>query len=366
MTSDLPLFLLVVEDDSNDMSQLKRDLPPTLKDVPLCYDFCDSFEDAFKKVGSRRYDLILSDTYKGQFKQRNAEALKLVKQYREGRFCPLVLFSNGTMPQGLITSDFVHWVEKDKIEEAVEKVLATGIPQLARRLHAELDRSAGGYLWDFLEEKWNDLKDMDGPVLERLVKRRAATQFADLVCDSDSMQVIDEIVGLECYIYPAIPQDGYCLGDVVRNKRKKEDMGVLLTPHCHVTIQPGKKVPRADHVLVARLRPFKDVLEEEGPEAWKGNKSKKLDKLRRRTQLPAEIGQPRGRYCFLPGFMDIPDCYCDLMGLTSVPIGDMAKYERLATLVSPFAEAVQSCLTRFYGAVGVPSIQQESIERLIG
>lgn len=362
MSNEKTLLVLLVEDDSDDMTQLLRDLPSELNGSRLAYDPCDKFEKALARIESRRYDLILSDTYSGTFRDRNAFALKLVKQYRSDRFCPLILFSNGTKPHGLKTSTFVLWVEKDKIEGAMGSVLDTGVPQLARTLHDDLDRSAGSYLWGFLEENWEDLCGMGSTILERLVKRRAAIQLGSFSRDGGPME---DVEGLELYIYPAIDQDWYCLGDLLRKKRQHSDLHVVLTPHCHLTVQVGQKKPRADHVLVARMRLAEEVLEAEGAN-WKGNNEDKQDKLRRRTMIPSQIGQPRGRYCFLPGFMDIPHSYCDLMTLESIPIGYLKKrYERVATLTSPFAEAIQECLTQFYGAIGLPSIRQEGVQGLI-
>ena len=179
MASRQPLSVLLVEDNVVDMTQLQRDLPPEMSGCTIQYDYCNDFDDAFTRVNSRRYDLVLSDTYKGKIVFREAEALKLVNQYRAGRFCPVILFSSGTKPTELTTSAFVRWVGKDKIEKEMKEVLDTGIPQLARNLHDELDQSAGSYLWGFLEDNWPTLNELDGSVLERLIRRRASVQLGN-------------------------------------------------------------------------------------------------------------------------------------------------------------------------------------------
>lgn len=374
MTTTVKLQVLLVEDETEDLRAYERDFPKVFqnKNVEVDIHTCADFDEANELVSSpsRRFDLVVSDTYKGDHKNLDAAVLKMVEKHRQSRrFCPLVVYSSATKPAELKEGPFVVWADKGKdadIERAIESVLDTDIPQLARSMHDELDGTAGEYLWGFLEDNWNELQALDGSVLERLIRRRASVQFANLAYDGDSIQAIGEVEGLEFYIYPAIPQNGYCLGDLIRNKREHQEMGLILTPHCHVAVQPGQDSPRADHVLVARMRPFQEVLAEERGQLWKDDEEKRLDQLRRRTQSPAQIGNPRGRYFFLPGFMDIPDCYCDLMRLTSIQIDVLDKgYTRVATLVSPFAEAIQASLTRFYGAVGVPSIYQESIKRLI-
>ena len=66
----------------------------------------------------------------------------------------------------------------DKMKELID----TGIPEIARKLHDELDRAAGSYLWEFLEGNWDGLQDnlSDPDILERLVRRRASIQIGRL------------------------------------------------------------------------------------------------------------------------------------------------------------------------------------------
>ena len=64
----------------------------------------------------------------------------------------------------------------------MEELIATGIPEIARKLHDELDCAAGSYLWGFLEDNWGALQDnLSAPdILERLVRRRASIQIGRL------------------------------------------------------------------------------------------------------------------------------------------------------------------------------------------
>jgi hypothetical protein len=91
-----------------------------------------------------------------------------------------------------------------------------------------------------------------------------------------------------------------------------------------------------------------------------------LGQLRRRIQSPAGMGSPAGRYWFLPGFLDIPDLYCDFLQLESIPYERLLKeFEAIAVLDTPFAEALQSCFTRFYSAVGLPSLKPERYRNFV-
>ena len=246
---------------------------------------------------------------------------------------------------------FVKIVDKSKGDQEIiaslEELLATGIPEVARKLHDELDRVSGSYLWGFLEARWNDLESSsirNREVLERLVRRRAALQLGRLdptVDDPTELQVIDAV---EYYIYPPI-SDEFRLGEIIRSKHDRA-IRIVMTPHCHLTIQQGAQKQRADHILTLKAFPAEQVLKET---PWSG---KEVD-LRRITRIDAELGKPRGRYCFLPGFLDIPDLYCDLLQMESLPFETITQdFEKLAVLDTPFAEALQSCFSRFYSAVG--------------
>ena len=80
------------------------------------------------------------------------------------------------------------------------------------------------------------------------------------------------------------------------------------------------------------------------------------------------MGKLDGRYWFMPGFLDIPDSYCDLLQLESVAyeeIGDTGKYKRVAAFDAPFGEALQSCFTRFYLRVGIPNLKPDDFGHLV-
>lgn len=376
-SDSVTLQVLLVEDDPNDLSLYIRDLPDVFgnQSVGVNLHPCSEFEDAITRAANPayRYDLIISDTYKGETKLADAKVLELVERYRGTRLCPLVVYSSGVKPDSLEEGPFLVWADKAKtgdIDLAIKRVLATGIPQLARQLHEEIDRIGGSYLWKFLEVNWDRLGRDGAPieavVLERLMRRRASIQIGRLASGEGEASEVEHVEGLECYVYPPVSAH-LRLGEILRRKTDAS-LRVVLTPHCHLTIQHGESDPRADFVLTLSLLPVNEVISRAYPTKapWPADDAGQLDRLRRRTQLPAEIGKPSGRYCFLPGFLDIPDVYCDLLQIESIPYANVAEaYDRIAVLDTPFAEGLQSCFTRFYSAVGLPNFNPERFRHLI-
>jgi len=377
------LQVLLVEDELDDLRQYERDFPSVFSSHRVEADIhpCGNFDDAFALTSNPlyRYDLIISDTYRSPIQNRDAQVMRMVNSYRGTRFCPLVVYSSGPKPEELEETAFIVWADKGRsgdIERAINQLLDTNIPQLARKLHNELERSAGSYLWGFLESNWDTLRNneiTEPIVLERIIRRRAATQLGRLNPTVDEPEEINVIDGSKFYIYPRI-SESIILGEILIH-RTDNSFSVVVTPHCHLEIQPEETHPRADYLLAIKAFPAIETIAKASRASngtlqnpWTGNQAQKIDKLRRRIQSPADLGKPRGRYWFLPSFLKIPDLYCDFLQVESIPydtVNNETEYERVAVLDSPFAEAFQSSFARFYAAVGIANLQTEKFRRLV-
>jgi hypothetical protein len=346
-------------------------------EIPAKLHGCGDFKEAIELASdpSRRFDLIVSDTYRGDVSSRDVGVIDIVNSYRgDGkRFCPLVVYSSGVKPEALQESDFVRWADKAKhngIEIAIKEILSTGVPQIARQLHDELDRSAGSFLWEFLEKTWTDLSaaDMSHEVLERVIRRRAAAQISEMQLEDGKWAPIATRTASEYYIYPKLHAGYYGLGDVLRSKADEHDIRVILTPHCYLYVQTGQQAPRANYVLTVKAVSAAEVLGDNLTHAAaQTDLRKRRKKLQYWSQSPAKTERPpEGRHWYLPAFLAIPHLYCDFLQVTSIPFEQLEEYDPIATLVPPYAEAMQSCFASFYASVGIPETRPESIESLLG
>lgn len=375
----MKLQVLVVEDEQSDLDQYLKDFPKVFEEegVPAQLHGYSDFEEALQTMAdpSRRFDLVVSDTYRGAHENKDAKVVDLVHRYRaEGkRFCPIVVYSSAVKPDSLNETDFVLWADKakaDGIEDAIRSILATGIPQIARTLHDELDQSAGSFLWEFLEDKWAELcsgGNMPAAVLERVIRRRAAAQISEMELSNGKWAPIATRTASEYYIYPRLHADYFGLGDVLKSRTDDSDIRVILTPHCHLYVQTGQQQPRADYVLTVRTVRAAEVLGERLTNAAaQTDQEKRRKKLRHWSQSPARTERPpEGRHWYLPAFLAIPHLYCDFLQVESIPFEKLEEYEPIATLVPPYAEAMQSCFASFYASVGIPETHPESIESLL-
>lgn len=372
----MKLFLLLVDDEPDVLKQLIDTLPSHLDGFDLVWDPCDSFEDGLSRLESRRYDVVVTDM---AFRPKpgapvELRGLKAIEQIRGKRFCPIVAYSSRAKPEELFEGVFLKFADKargnDDILAKLKEVLASGIPAIARKLHDELDGVGGRYLWEFLTKKWDDLskiKSTTPEALERLLRRRAATQLARLKGDSE----VEDVGASEFYIHPKISGGELRLGEILKHKSSTPSLyRVVLTPHCHLKIQTGETEPRADFVLTLKTSPA----QEEISKVWeKKKKSFKLttsdgiaEAARRLIGSPPDLGNPKGRLWFLPRFLEMPDLYCDFMQVESLPLATVqADYEPIAVLDTPFAEALQARFAEFYSAVGTANLRPIEFVHLI-
>jgi CheY-like chemotaxis protein len=367
---------LVVDDDQEVIDQLRELLPGNIGGNNIAWEFCSDFDDALSLLKLRRFDILLSDIYRGREKGRknveqgDVRARELVDEIRASRFCPIILFTDGQLPTDLVHRPFVWSTDKgvpdfqSRLSELVTEAMSTGLPGIARRLHNELDRYTGSYVWRFLAERWDALQErhaLDVATLERIIRRRAAVHLGRVDGTGADVAARANIDPVDYYIYPPISKF-MRLGEIIRRKGTSE-FRIVLTPHCFLVVQPGQDSARATHILTALAIPASELRESW---RWEFRDDAIADQLRRRTSFPAgRAGAPEGRYCFLPRFLDIPDLYCDLMQLESLGYKRVEEdFERVAVLDWPFAEALQACLAGLYGSVGVPSLGADSVKHL--
>lgn len=360
----ISLLGLIIDDDQDDLNYLEELLPKKAADCEVEWEPCLGFEKAERLLKYKHYDIIVLDLLVGDPADGNARGLGTLSRVKELQFCPVVSVSVGDKPEGLTVTPFVSFSPKKdqaQINKAVEKFIKTGIPPIARKLHQELFGTSSQFLWEFLEKDWEKLVESENAepaVLERLIRSRAAFQLRYLTSTETGMAEIGEIDGPECYIYPPIKPEEFRFGDIIRHKTRPQDIRLIITPRCHLVTR-GEKGRAAKRIMTIKTRAAKVLLR-----AFKlsGNtKQKRLKNLSRKLRSPAEdLGRPRGRFCFLPKFLEIDDRFCDFQSIETILYEKLkSEYDSIATLDTPFSEAIQSSLARYYTSVGLPELRIE-------
>jgi hypothetical protein len=370
-----PLRALFVDDDAEIIQQCRDLLPAQVGGEPIEWEYVDSFEAAAELLNRTRFDVLVTDVYKGRrisnhlgIGEADNHARFLVDVVKKSGFSLVVLYSDGPRPDGMLSSPSIQFVDKaaprPPFPQSVVEVLAQLLTtrgkslEILNRIRMELEQSAGSYIWGFIDQNWETLKTdpaFEQTGLERLIRRRAVIQINE-VLKENGLEERTNADKYDYYVCPPLPGD-LRLGTVLKEKASGNYF-VLLTPNCHLASQlkGGERLaPRADMVLLAACVDARATI----------NAEKSVDKSGS-LRIPARAGKPEGRFCFLPGFLSVPDLYCDLMQLHSLPIADALgeKYERIMVIDSPFAEAIQASLARFYANVGNRNLQESEFSPL--
>ena len=255
------LNVLLIDDDPESLRLLKESLPENVAGATIRWEACGTFEDAFQLIEDRRFDVVVSDIYR----DRTSTRKDLVTGDPQGKTVLDEIRTAGSAPSSSSPMErsrksprkgpFVKLADKTpgnaQIIEKLGELIRTGIPELAHRLHDELDSTSGSYLWTFLDDNWASLESSGltvPAVLDRLIHRRAAVQFGRLQETANGVEERPMIEGAEFYLRPRIAQE-LRLGQIVE---RDGEYRVILTPHCHLVVQPQRM--RRELTMCSRRR----------------------------------------------------------------------------------------------------------------
>ena len=336
----------------------------------------DDLSQAMGVVKERKADLFILDVYTGEARSGGEKAgLNVLDEVQASGFVPVILYT--ALPESVTdrASSFVRVVGKvdglDSLKTEIDAFFGARIPQINRALVSHLDSALRDYMWGFVQERWSEFQQFtDKPEFLRLVLQRLALIFGT----KGVSELTSEVYGItepntepemvhpaEYYIKPPLADDPM-LGDVrSRNNGEDTEYLVVLWPSCDM-ITTGGRTPKTEKVLCARALPAIDMDEvsalKEEPSKTKDDKAKQLIKNSRLTKY----GNP-DRFHFLPGVWDIPDLVIDFQELEHLPLEEVLNLEPLATVASPFSEAIGARFRRYVGRPGTPDLDSGEVLR---
>ena len=130
---------------------------------------------------------------------------------------------------------------------------------------------------------------------------------------------------------------------------------VILTPSCDLVLRSGKM--KAEMVVLSECIQLGSRKEYQD---WKSEPSSSNKERLRRLLTSRPKGQ-EDRYFYLPAAWNVPDLVADLQKVTSIPRKELESYRKIASLDSPFAEALSYRFNRYMGRVGVPDLDIDGV-----
>lgn len=367
--------VLLVEDDETVRRQVREYLSgESFSGRRLNINDIADIGQALNLIHERKADLVILDVYRGTA-QRGGEqtGIRVLESIRKTGFVAVVLYT--ALPEGLEgqQSSFVRLVGKDaggleRLKAEITDLFRIHVPQVHRAIVNHLDRTLCSYMWDFVQARWAEFSSLaDRPEFLRLVVQRLAMTFSREGIDQMTAAVYgttatgqppsaDTVHPAEYYIKPPIGNDP-ALGDIrLRQRGENAEFLVVLWPTCDM-VSGGGRTPKTDCVLCARAFLVKDATEvAEWITSPSNTKQKRVERLVRNAREESP-----DRYHFLPGVWDIPDLLVDFQKLEHIVLANVKAFSCLATLASPFAEALGVRFQRYIGRIGTPDLNVDAV-----
>jgi CheY-like chemotaxis protein len=367
--------LLIVDDDATLCDQVREYLEgESLADPEdhMQVEALTDFSAALEALEARRFDVLILDVRLqagGETPEQEAGVVAL-EAIRKRRFVPVVFYTGLPHLVRDLETPLIRVVEKTRdlpdLLEALQSIFATHLPMVSRALLHHLETVQRDYMWNFVAQNWDQFGDTpDRTALAHLLARRLAIslsgpgihQLAHDLGDSVSDGAVEgKVHPMQYYLMPPV-EPAPLSGDVYKGQVGDQNgYWVLLTPSCDLVA--GRE--KADWVLFARCVLLTEQVEYKG---WSENLSQSSNKVKK--DLEALLGNNRGvsqreRFHFLPGALSLPDLLVDFQQVEALPRSSMSNLQRLASLDSPFAEALLSRFIRYFGRLGTPDLDLDA------
>lgn len=334
----------------------------------------DNFSDAKALLASRKVDLVVLDVFDAPITDHNAAGLNVLAQWKATGFAPVVLYT--ALPETVAeeVGPFVELVAKDSgpeaLLEAIGRLFKSRVPQTHRAIADHIEGAVRSYMWEFVAANWDQFKDLTShPEFLRLLLARLSAELG-----RNLRPVIERLYGGEhkdpspelvhpaaYYVKPPVGTDAL-LGDL-----RVVDGAIVfvLWPSCDMVMRDGKC--KVDSILCARTTKLVDTAEYASLKAAREEKSapktkKAMESLERlcRNQRDGK-GVQSERYHFLPQVWDIPAVVIDFAELTHLSMTKVRESVCIATVASPYAEAVNARFLRYIARIGTPDLDLEIV-----
>lgn len=362
VASTTAVFLTKIDDDGNEETRAVAE---------------SSFERSLLLLREGNVDILVLDVrdqgmhFKGISGDKNADfGIDIFQEIRSQKFLPIIFYT--ALPH-LVTSlsnpPFVQVVSKgeradiddlgdseDRLRVAVEQVFDSGLPRLLRTIRRHIETSTKEFMVDFIEKNWSYIDNSKADFAYLLARRlivsleARADAFADELGYSTGLDSAKGVHATRYYIVP-LTEDHHRMGDIVRGLPNidGDSLYVILTPSCDLVEDRVK----ADNVVLAECVPLQDFQEYKN---WMkkdtGTTRKKLLSLLRSRP---DKGQ-EDRYHYLPAAWQTPDLIVDLQRIKYISYDRLEKCTKVASLDSPFSEALANRFNRYIGRVGTPDL----------
>ena len=347
--------VLVIDDNPEMTDDAARELHDQFDDDPqLNVEILveNSFSHGFQRVKRDECDIVVLDVRRERTDTAPEErdiGRHVYTDIQEVRFLPIIFWT--ALPQEVNDLRMPPLVEVFPKEDlnlvpaAIRAAIDSGTADVMAKIEQSVAIVMRDHLWKELAPHWDE--DTVGGRPEELALI-LITRVAQALQD----QALPELTNRpsHCYLYPPV-SSRHRPGDLLRDDRTTEsEWWVVLTPACDLE-HDGK----ADFALLGRASLLTMNLKYT---AWVVGQTKG-----KWNELEDMLKGKNARYHYLPEFRDIPDLLLDLERTQTIPVAELAHFTRVASLISPYSEAILAKHSHFRGRIGIPDLNSASVKR---
>lgn len=350
--------ILVIDDNPEMTFDAKREIEYTFTEgaeINVIVDVENNFDKGYERVRKGECDIVILDVRRDgseEYEEDDEAGRRVFSRIQKIRFLPVIFWT--ALPRQVADQEMKPLVsvfskdELHRIPDAIRMAIASKSVEVMTGIEETVADIMRKHMWQELAPHWEE--DTSGGQAEELA-RILITRVAQSLQDQDFPELTAK--PSHCYLYPPVSEK-VRPGDLLRNNLPDgEEWWSVLTPACDLEIA-GK----ADFVLLARASPltqfakFKKWSNNQNPDNWRSLA----------TVLKGSIH----RYHYLPAFREIPELLLDLENVQSVAMSKLSELERVASIVSPYSEALLVRNSHFRGRIGVPNLNIDYVkERLM-
>ena len=343
------LRILIVDDDKDMAATVQERLEEHFDDDCQCqYEL--SFEVAVGKIRSLHPDVVVLDIWDGEPQESTTLGMEVLDQIWDQLFCPVVIHS-ALPPPDIREHPFIHPIAKDDQADSVQEVLHAIVDmqphikalkkgeESIRNAFAAAMKTVAPYAFQQFPDDASTRTD----IIARAGRRRVAALMDEPLLPDTALAPWEQ------YLCPPVTDD-LLLGDILRvadgTPEDPNGFRLVLTPSCDLA-QSGGQTPKVDKVLVAKCCSLEEGLKKAGL-AWNTDSDKlKSHPLFSQGNYQSVLSLPH-----LEG--QIPPMAANFHTLELIPMACVSQYCRVASLDSPFREAVAWAYLQNTGRPGLP------------
>ena len=337
--------VLIIEDQAREAADAQREITDAFEgneEIEVLVSLASDFDDGFTRVRNGESDVVVLDVRReatASVPEDDTAGHATYLDIKKARFAPVVFWT--ALPEKVIDEEMpplVTVLTKEDIEQlpvaitaAVESRAVATINEIEQQVADVLTE----HMWNELAPNWAEYTaDGDAADISQVLLSRLARILDDKREQANASHPSHR------YVYPS-PSAHRAPGDILR--ATDETWWVTLTPACDFAQDKVK------FVLIAKADPLETNARYQ---AWAEKRSNGAWKELERNVLRAT----QGRFYYLPAFRDIPDLVLDLENVRTITVDELEPMEAVASLVSPFAEALLVQHSQFRGRIGVPDL----------